>query len=48
VQIYERPTLYFWDGGIDESASTSEARTYRFTLEFSNDKWKIANAIRID
>ena len=36
------------DGVIDESASRDGKKTYRFTLEFNNGKWKIANVTRLD
>ena len=47
VGVYESPTLYI-DGVIDESASRDGKKTYRFTLEFNNGKWKIANVTRLD
>ncbi|NEP90008.1 MAG: DUF4101 domain-containing protein [Okeania sp. SIO2C2] len=45
VRVYEFTTLYYIGGGIDPSASRG---VYRFTLEFSNGKWKIANTTRLD
>ncbi|MCL2926786.1 MAG: IMS domain-containing protein [Trichodesmium sp. MAG_R01] len=47
VGVYESPTLYI-DGVIDESASRDGKKTYRFTLEFNNGKWKIANVTGLD
>ncbi|NEQ37952.1 MAG: DUF4101 domain-containing protein [Okeania sp. SIO3I5] len=47
VRTYERPTLYV-DGSIDWSASGDQQGVYRFTLEFSNGKWKIAKSQELD
>ncbi|NES68879.1 MAG: DUF4101 domain-containing protein, partial [Okeania sp. SIO2D1] len=48
VRAYESSTLYHIGGVIDPSASFDTQGVYRFTLEFSNGKWKIANATTLD
>ncbi|WP_375339397.1 ARC6/PARC6 family protein [Okeania hirsuta] len=45
VQVYEFTTLHYIAGGTYPEPSSG---IYRFTLEFSNGKWKIAKTTRLD